>query len=214
MRIGFATRAAAEYACQNFHYSGTTPVIKHGFSVFNDADEWCGVILFGSGANPHIASAYGLWQGEVLELVRVALNGKQEQTSKCVATALKELHKIDPVVKMVVSYADCDQNHVGTIYQATNWIYEGLVNVGTRSAFIVHGKKMHPKSCYQKGWRQSLPWIRENIDPEAEIHVTKGKHKYLYSYDRKIRKMLLKRSKEYPKKGGDVCADGTAEIIR
>lgn len=201
MRISFATRSAAEYACKNFHYSGTTPVVKYGFSIFNDDDEWCGVILFGSGANPHIGSPYGLFQGEVLDLVRVALNGKQEHTSMALSCALKELHKIDPIVKLIVSYADCDQNHVGTIYQATNWIYEGVFNSGTKSAFIINGMKIHPKSCYQKGWKQSIEWIRENIDPKAEIHVTKGKHKYLFSYDRKLRKLLMKRSKIYPKKG-------------
>lgn len=206
MRIANATRAAAVYACQSYHYSGTTPVIRYGFSIFNDQDEWCGVILFGSGANKSIGSPYGLWQGEVLELVRVALNGKQEQTSMCVAMALKELHRIDPIVKLVVSYADCDQGHVGTIYQATNWIYDGLVNVGSCSAFIVHGQKMHRKSCYQRGWKQSLPWLREHVDPEAEAFVTGGKHKYLFPFDRKLRKRLLKRAKEYPKKG--VLRDG------
>ena len=199
MRLSITTRKAAEYACGEYHYSHTTPVIKYGFNVFNDHDEWCGVILYGSGANARIGSPYGLWQGEVLELARVALNGKQEQTSQCIAASLKELHRIDPIVKLIVSYADLDQNHVGTIYQATNWIYDGLVNVNTRSAFIIHGKKMHPKTCYKYGWKQSIPWLREHVDPDASAFITKGKHKYLYAFDRKVRKQLLKRSKPYPK---------------
>lgn len=200
MRIGTATKQATEHACKVLHYSGTTPFIKHGFSVFNDREEWCGVILFGPGACPTIGAQYGLWNGEVLELVRVALNGKQEQTSRCLAAALKELHTIDPVVKMVVSFADVDQGHVGTIYQATNWIYDGLHMANERAGFIIHGKKMHPKSCHHKGWRQSIPWLREHIDPMAYEFRTKGKHKYLFAFDKKVRKRIRKRAKPYPKK--------------
>lgn len=199
MRLSIATREAVNFACRNFHYSGSMPIVKYAFNVFNDSGEWCGVIVYGSGANNHIASPYGLWQGEVLELVRVALNGKQETTSQCVAASLKELHRIEPIVRMVVSYADIDQNHVGTIYQATNWIYEGVVNRNTRSAFIINGAKTHPKTCYSRGWVQSLPWIRENIDPDADVFVTRGKHKYLYPFDKKIRRRLLPLSKPYPK---------------
>lgn len=199
MRLSIATREAVIFACRNFHYSGSFPAVKYGFNVFNDFGEWCGVIVYGTGANNHIASPYGLWQGEVLELVRVALNGKQETTSQCVAASLKELRRIDPVVRMVVSYADIDQNHVGTIYQATNWIYEGVVNRNARSAFVIHGAKVHPKTCYSRGWKQSLPWLRENIDPEADVFITRGKHKYLYPFDKKMRKRLLTRSKPYPK---------------
>lgn len=199
MRLSIATREAVDFACRNFHYSGSTPAVKYAFNVFNDSGKWCGVIIYGTGANNHIASPYGLWQGEVLELVRVALNGKQETTSQCVAASLKELRRIDPIVRMVVSYADIDQNHVGTIYQATNWIYEGVVNRNTRSAFIIHGRKTHPKSCYARGWKQSLPWLREHVDPDANVFITRGKHKYLFAFDKKIRRRLLTLSKPYPK---------------
>lgn len=200
MRITNASPEAVRYACKNFHYSRAVPVVTYGYSIYNDADEWCGVVCFGCGATPNIGHAYGLWQGEVVELVRVALNGKQTATSQCVAAALRELHRQAPIVRLVVSYADADQEHIGTIYQATNWIYEGLKNQGDRAAFIIHGQRTHPKTVYSRGWRQSLPWLRANIDPEASLVRTKGKHKYLFCFDRKMKKKLLKTAKPYPKK--------------
>ncbi len=127
MRLTVANKEAIKYACLKFHYAKSVPVNSFGYNVFNNDDEWCGVVLFGRGANYHIAGEYGLVQGECLELVRVALNGKQEMTSQCVAAALKALKKDCPLCQLVVSYADCDQNHLGTIYQATNWIYVGTV---------------------------------------------------------------------------------------
>ena len=61
-----------------------------------------------------------------MELVRVALNGKQEKTGSAVAKSLWLLKKKAPVVRLVVSYADSEQGHSGIIYQATNWIYTGF----------------------------------------------------------------------------------------
>lgn len=213
MKIRIGTREDAIKACKNYHYSRTAPVSKYIFNIFNDYDEWCGVILFGTGASPKIGNQYGLWQGEILELVRVALNGKQECTSQCVAAALKEVHRMNPVVKMIVSFADCDQNHIGTIYQATNWQYVGCVNVNKRAAFVIHGQKMHPKSCYQRGWKQSLPWLKEHIDNDAAEFISRGKHKYIYCFDKKLKKRLKTLSKPYPKQRIEYAASGTKIIL-
>ena len=150
MRLTYATPKAIDYACKHFHYAKAVPVNPIGYNAYNDADEWCGVILYGWGANKSIGTAYGLKQGQCLELVRVALNGKQSCTSQAVAMSLKQLHKDCPLCRLVVSYADCDQDHLGTIYQATNWIYEGVMNEGDIAAFIVNGKKVHKKSIYSR----------------------------------------------------------------
>lgn len=195
-----ASPKAIRYACQEFHYSQSVPSVQYGYNIYTENGEWCGVICFGGGANPRIGSPYGLCQGEVLELVRVALNGKQSYTSQCVAAALRELRKQNPLVRLVVSFADMNQNHYGTIYQATNWIYEGITQERERCAFIILGKKMHPKSVHAKGWRQSLPWIQEHIDPDAEIVYSKGKHKYLFCFDRKLAKKYRETAKTYLKK--------------
>ena len=178
MRITKASYDAARYACLTFHYAKAVPVCQYAYNVYNDADEWCGVIIYGSGATINIASPFDKWQGQVLELERVALNGKQGHgaTSQAVSMTLKALHREAPWVDLVVSYADLDQNHFGTLYQATNWIYTGLVNANSRGAFIIFGKKTHPKSVHSKGWKQSLLWLRENVDPEAQEFITKGKH--------------------------------------
>lgn len=197
-----STPKAIKYACLHFHYAKCVPSVSYGYNVYQDG-EWCGVILFGLGATPNIASPFGCVQGEVLELVRVALNGKQKTTSECVAAALKKLHDDAPQIKIVVSYADADQNHVGTIYQATNWIYLGKQNEGQRSAFIIHGKKTHPRTIGSAGGVQSIKWVRENLDPNAVEFYTKGKEKYIFVFNKRNRKEWAKQAKPYPKKRGD-----------
>ena len=199
IRITRATPKAYRFACMNFHYAKAVPTASHAYNVYQDGI-WCRCIIFGSGATPHIGSAFGLVQGEILELVRVALNGKQKTTSKCLAAALRQLRKDAPTVKIVVSYADADQNHLGTIYQATNWIYLGLTNAGERGAFIVRGKRMHPKTVHSKGWAQNIDWLRKNVDPNAKEFFTRGKRKYIMCFDKKLRKHWKAKSVPYPKK--------------
>lgn len=198
-----ATPEAIRYACLKFHYAKAIPSAEYAYNVYNEQKEWCGTIIYGVGATPNIARPFGLANGEVLELLRVALNGKQPCTSECVAASLKQIHKDAPHVKMIVSFADMDQNHYGTIYQATNWIYLGDRNVGERGAFVIHGKRTHPKSLHSKGWVQSLKWLRENIDPNAQEIISKGKRKYIWVFDKKTRREWQKKALPYPKKGVD-----------
>jgi hypothetical protein len=122
MRLEKASNKAIKFACMNFHYAKSVPVNPVGFSVFNDKSEWCGVILYAVGANNNIAKTYNLNQGNVIELVRMALNGKQESTSKALSISLKLIKKSLPLVKLIVSYADKDQNHSGIIYQAKEYM--------------------------------------------------------------------------------------------
>jgi len=100
------------------------------------------------------------------------------------------LFKQNPGLRLIVSYADADQNHEGKIYQAGNWLYEGHVNKGTRSAFIVRGKKVHPKTIHSMGVKQSLEAVRKHLDPQAEYFISKGKHKFLMPLDQDMRKYL------------------------
>lgn len=199
IEIRKAKPKAIRYACLNFHYAKAVPSVQYGYNVYQDG-EWCGVILFGGGATPNIAKPFNMIQGEVVELVRVALNGKQNTTSECVATALRVLHKDAPQIKIVVSFADADQQHFGTIYQATNWIYLGMNLENERGAFIINGKKMHPKTVYSKGWKQSVEWLRKNVDKNAKEFITSGKRKYIYCFDKRLRKKWQAKALPYPKK--------------
>ena len=194
-----ATHQAIRYACLNFHYAKSVPAVQFAYNVYEN-DEWCGCIIYSSGANNHIACPFNLSQGEVLELVRVALNGKQSATSECVAKSLKRLHEDAPYVKIVVSYADMDQGHVGTIYQATNWLYIG--KGAPIHSFIIKGKKTHFKSIHSKYKFVNLEWIKKNIDPNAKDFAPEGKHKYIYCFDKRIRKQWEAKALPYPKKDG------------
>lgn len=199
-----ASSKAIKYACTHFHYSKSIPSNPVGYSVFNGGEvkneAFCGVIVFSRGANRLIGSPYTLRQGQVIELTRVALNGKQESTSKAISIALRLIKKDVPLCKLVISYADCDQNHIGTIYQATNWYFTGLVQKNRLFGFMVNGKKKHKKSVHSLGIPQNIENVRKYLDPKAERVITRGKLKYIYPLDKSMIKLCKELSRPYPKK--------------
>lgn len=120
--------------------------------------------------------------------------------------SLKQLKKDVPQIRLVVSYADVDQHHLGTIYQATNWIYEGMSKGDTY--FIVHGKKTHRKSIASRkvvinGKKvhcpSTLDAVRKFFDAEATTFRSEGKRKYLMPMDKKMRKQIEHLRQPYPK---------------
>ena len=213
MRLTNANRKAVVYACRNYHYSKCAPAgIQYAYNVYNADNDWCGVVLFSGGANRNIGSPFGLKYGEVLELTRVALNGKQETTSKAVAMALKRLKRDDPLCKLVVSYADIDQDHYGIIYQATNWIYLG--DMKGQEYFIINGRHVHKKNLARSGetLSESFERVKRYKDPSAKRVMSKGKRKYVFCFEKKMRKKYLKQAKPYPKrKESEMVANGKEE---
>ena len=200
MRIRRATPDEVRYSCLHFHYAKRVPAVQTAYSVFTDAGEFCGTVCYGSGASPQIGKPYGLVQGEVCELLRVALNGKQGHghTSEAVGKSLKQLHRDRPLIRLVVSYADQDQGHLGKIYQATNWIYTGEATGGAPMQALLFGEPVHNVSIRKKYGTFNLEWLRENVDPHAEYLYAKGKYKYLYPLDKRMRRQIGTLAKPYP----------------
>lgn len=199
MRLELASYKAIKYAVMNYHYSKSLPPSGCAFAVYNSKNEWCGVIAYSKGASINIAKPYNLVQGQVVELVRVALNGKQESTSKAVSISLKLLAKLNPLVKLVVSYADTGQNHTGILYQATNWYYTG-VSIGKNPTYIhkTTGKKYHNRNVSITGYKDNN---RKKAIKQSDCTEIPGtdKYKYIYPLHKSLRTLCEKLKKQYPK---------------
>ena len=196
MRLERASAKAIRYAIMNWHYSKAVPNVGVAYAVFNGAGEWCGVVCYGIGATSNIAEPYGMNQGQVIELVRVALNGKQEATSKAVAVSLKQLRKDCPLVEMVVSYADSDQGHMGIIYQASNWIYT-MSSVDTD--LIIDGVRRHRRSLSSLFGTSSKEKL-ESMGMQVQVKRTQPKYKYVYPLTKQAKATAEAMRKPYPKK--------------
>ena len=106
------------------HYARRVPSITHAFGLIVDGDLE-GVVTFGT--PPSSTLLRGIagegWAESVLELNRLVLrNNRKHDASLLVGRALRLL----PRPTVVVSFADTGQDHVGIVYQATNFWYTGL----------------------------------------------------------------------------------------
>ena len=49
-----ASLKAIKYSTKYFHYTKKPPALTGtAYSVFNNNEEWCGCIIYGSGGNPY-----------------------------------------------------------------------------------------------------------------------------------------------------------------
>lgn len=193
MRLKKASPKAIKYACLNFHYSKCNPPNSFGYTVFNDANEFCGVVLYGVGANNNLGEPYGLRKGQVAELVRVALNGKQSTTVKVLSISRKLFKNDNPTVRLLVSFADSEQYHKGTIYQADNWFYVG--DTLAADEYIYKGKRWHGRA-----FRSQFGSHKNFVDKGLEIIKGSTKHRYIFPLDKSLIQMCKAMAKPYPKK--------------
>ena len=209
LRLAFCDNKAAKHAVMRWHYSRAMPAFKLVRVGVWESGRFVGAILYGVGANRHIARPFKLKDTQVCELVRVALaSGRKYPTSKCVAISLRMLKRQSPGLRLVVSYADAGQGHVGTIYQATNWIFLGAA---TQPYLKVKGKIEHPRTLYDRYGRggQSLPWLRKKVDPNAQRVKMPAKLKYVMPLDPAMRDKLEPLAQPYVKKSsvGSIGSD-------
>ena len=117
LKLDWCDYKAAKYAVEHWHYSKVLSVSTNVYIGVWENSKFIGAIIFGRGANKNIASPYGLTQTDVCELTRVALSKHVNPVTRILAIAIKLLKKQSPNLKLIVSYADPQQNHYGGIYQ-------------------------------------------------------------------------------------------------
>jgi hypothetical protein len=108
----------------NIHYAKRIPNIMFAYGLYN-LNELVGIVTYGKPASNSLC--IGVCGKEnskyVIELNRLCLKyNKKNEASFLVSNSLKLL----PKPKIIVSYADTKQIHVGYVYQATNFFYTGL----------------------------------------------------------------------------------------
>jgi hypothetical protein len=198
LKIDWIGTPAARHACENWHYSGSLPsgkLVKIG--VWEDGS-FVGAIIFGRGTSPQLGDRYNLAQTECVELVRIAFRPHKVQISQAVSIALKMLKKSSPGLRLVVSFASQDEDHHGGIYQAGNWIYSGTTL--PQDGFFFRGKRATDRQISEHVRETRL--VRAELERRGIIRrlKTKPKHRYLMPLDKKMRRLILPLSENYPKR--------------
>ena len=116
----------------DIHYAHRMPSISYAFGLFYE-NNLVGIVSYGMPASPWLCK--GIcgedYKNKVIELNRlVLLNNKPNEASYLVGQSLRML----PSPKIIVSYADTQHNHVGIVYQASNFYFTGTTKPRTDMA--------------------------------------------------------------------------------
>lgn len=182
----------------NKHYAKRIPSISWSFGLFNFYLR--GVCTFGTPASSTLLRGVcgDTWSENVIELNRLVINDEcpKNTASYFISKCLKML----PKPKIVVSYADTGQDHVGKVYQACNFIYTGL-----SSKFIdpkVKGLEHQHHATYANGMTNKE--LKLKYGNRLYFEERSRKHRYIYFLGSKteINKMMSDFNypiKPYPK---------------
>ena len=165
--------------------------------------KFIGVVIFGVGATSDLVKPYGLTPQQGCELVRVALTIHHSSVSRIVSIALKMIRKEFTGLRLVVSFADLEQGHVGSIYQAGGWLYAG--KSAASDEYIVNGKRWHGRALrHEKPSHLTTKQTLERMDANYQVVKGSSKYRYLMPLDAEMKAKIEPLRKPYPKRAESV----------
>jgi hypothetical protein len=167
----------AKFICE-IHYAKRWPSVSFSYGLFVD-DDLEGVVTFGTPSIAPLRS--GIcgpdYAGNVLELNRLCLkNNAKNDASFLTSRAIKMLSGN----RVIVSFADTEQGHLGTVYQACSFMYCGLS--AKRTDWKVRGKEhMHGQTIADefRGRENRAALMREKYGNDFYLHARPRKHRYI-----------------------------------
>jgi len=169
---------------EHWHYSKSINGIISDFCFrLMDNEQMIGAAIYGRLAMANQWKRFGESEADVIELRRLCCVDRTPKNTESffIAKTLQWLKK-NTQIKTVVSYADMEQNHVGTIYKASN--FDCLGQQAGAKVIMWKGKKYHDKAVRTKYNGQLKPFavdLQSAIDTGAAVYQpTAGKVAYSY----------------------------------
>lgn len=156
MRIEQIPSKLAREVAEREHYMHRKPMVSKAFGLYEE-DELVGVCVYGTPASRHLQlGAYPSDPGKVLELNRLWVHDRMPKNTESwfVSRALGQLGQ-----RMVVSYADTVQGHVGHVYRALNFHYAGWTDMERKTArydYIPMEEGAHSREAFRSGYKERV----------------------------------------------------------
>jgi len=209
MTVKEVSRKDCEPFVIGIHYARRWPSISYSYGLFRE-EALVGIVTYGTPPSPTLRSgiAGSEHKHDILELNRLCLlNNEKNEASFLVGKSLKML----PKGKIIVSFADTSQGHVGTVYQATNFLYCGLS--AKRTDWKIKGKEhLHGQTIADefRGVKNRSEAMRDKYGDDFYLAPRPRKHRYVtFVGSKKFKKEAMSALRyqisEYPKHN-NVCS--------
>ena len=170
---------------ETWHYSGSINgcIADYCYALFKPCGEMVGAMFFGRMAMANQWKRFSDSEKSVIELRRLCCidDTPKNTESYFIGRALRLLRK-DWGNGVVVSYADKEYGHGGTIYKASNFKMVGEI----KGAKVIYwnGKRYHDKTIRTKYKGELKPFAKRVKDAleigDAYYKKTAGKYTYVY----------------------------------
>ena len=184
-KIKEVTRKEIREFIEKYHYSKSINgcIADYCFALYDD-DKMIGAMFYGRMAMRNQWCRFAQNENEVIELRRLCCvdDTPKNTESFFIGRTLQWLKK-HTLIKVVVSYADAEYGHIGTIYRAANFKNLGLQK-GAR-IIVYQGKKYHDKTIRTTYNGKLKPYAlaikNALLEGKAEYQKTAGKYCYTYN---------------------------------
>lgn len=196
----------------------------------SDVEKLIGCIVYGIpiGRDSARSISESLHRSEVYELTRIWIDDLpacKNIESYCIGRSFEWLRRNRPQIKALLSYTDSEVGHVGTIYQSTNWLYQGSSQLQLMPNYSISltgpsdgYQWIHSRSVAGKFGSHNVESLKKVIGRTFWRREESSKHRYIYILLRgKERTKLLRDLKHplypYPKEGSyvekidEICVD-------
>jgi hypothetical protein len=175
------------------HYLHRKCPCSFSFGLFdNFTNEIMGVVIYGTPSSAPLRRGIcgDSEKDNVIELTRLWVDDRVPRNGESFLIG-NTINLVDK--EIIVSYADTGVNHIGYIYQATNWIYTGLS--AKRTNWTVKNVDKHCQTIADKYTSKEL---KEIYGDDFTLVPRSRKHRYVYFNCNKSRKKELLTCLKYP----------------
>lgn len=218
-------KSIAEDMIVKYHYTHAWTSCRYALGIYYRMGEMdalgnydkligCAIYGFPVGARASTSVCEGLSKDNILELTRLYVEDGYGSNleSNALSKTFDWIRKNDPQIKVLLSYADNGQGHLGGIYKATNWRYEGyssqmnLMPNYDISLTGPNGPFIHSRTVFNNWGSGNLEHLKREIGKDGYKEFWRrrspDKHRYIQilAQDKREKKDLIKRlkQKEYP----------------
>jgi hypothetical protein len=169
---------------ETWHYSKNINGLHSSYCFkLLDKEKIIGAMIYGKIGMANVWKKYVEKEEDLIELRRLCCIDETPKNTESyfIGFTLRWLKK-NTKIKKIISYADTNYSHTGTIYKASNFKYLGLTNKGR--VIIYNNKLYHDKTIRTKYNGKLKPYaakIKTALEKGlAYYKQTTGKHIYIY----------------------------------
>lgn len=183
-KIYLCDRKEIESFIEKWHYSKSINGVLSTFCFkLMDGDEIIGAAIFGRVGMANAWKKYSDSANSILELRRLCCidNTERNTESFFIGKCLRILRTFT-TIKTIISYADNNYGHIGTIYKASNFSFEGVTSQG--KIIDLEGRQYHDKAIRTKYKGELKPFAKRLKDAltEGRAVYKKTLSKNIYTY--------------------------------